>query len=122
MFKIYSSSPNSTNAVLADVAGKSHDTVVLGFDEKGNVVFLKSYDYSKQKDEAQSDLKLVIDDGMGWRISAISHLTLSDIYSEALDFVKEVAKDDYLCDKLDMCNLNPKNLLEGKEWRIEDDE
>ena len=48
----------------------THETFVIGFNENGDVIFLKSYEYLKQKDEAQSDLKWVIDNCHHWEIGA----------------------------------------------------
>lgn len=62
----------------------SHDTVVTGWDKEGNVVFLKGYYYDRQKDEAQSDLSMIIDAGFAWRIG---HVTL-------LKFEKELTEED----------------------------
>lgn len=39
----------------------THDTFLIGI-ANGRITFLKSYDYLKQKDEAQSDLKYVSDE------------------------------------------------------------
>lgn len=50
----------------------SHDTVITGFKD-GVCVFCKTYEYGKQKTEAQSDLDKLIDAGIGWNIS---HVTL----------------------------------------------
>ena len=72
------SSPDSSNPVLADVVGKSYDTVVLGFDKNGNLAFLKSYHFPNQRDEAEADLRTVIDSGMGWQMCEIGHLGLKN--------------------------------------------
>lgn len=60
---------------------QSHDTVVIGWDKDGKVVWLKSYNYkgsAKQADQAQADLRFVQDNFPSWRICAIECLKLSD--------------------------------------------
>jgi hypothetical protein len=56
----------------------SHDTVVIGWRKSDNkIVFLRSYEYSKQEVEAQADLKAVIDAGHTWQIAHIQTLNLA---------------------------------------------
>lgn len=60
---------------------QSHDTVVIGQDKDGKVVWLKSYDYlgdQSQAAQAQSDLKFVQETFPEWRICAIECLKLND--------------------------------------------
>lgn len=56
----------------------SHDTFVLGINENHEIIFLKGYDYSTQKDEAQSDLKYVQDNFKSWYITGMDRWTLVD--------------------------------------------
>lgn len=63
----------------------SHDTTVIGWDNDGNVVFLKSYYYDRQKDEAQADLKMITDAGFAWRIGHVSLLRFEKELSEDYD-------------------------------------
>ena len=107
-----------TKQMLAEVAAKSHCTTVIGMDETGKCVFLKSYDYSKQKDEAQADLKMVIDAGLGWRICAISQLTVSGVYRDAMELIKEISEDKYLVGELGATGYDVKALLAGEDWRL----
>lgn len=59
----------------------THETFVIGFNDKGEVIFFKSYRYKEQKDEAQSDLKWVIDNCHHWELGAATEwkLTHEDI-------------------------------------------
>lgn len=107
-----------TKQMLAEVAAKSHCTTVIGMDKEGKCVFLKSYDYSKQKDEAQADLKMVIDAGLAWRICAVSQLTVSEIYRDAMELVKEISEDKYLVGELEATGYDVKALLTGEDWRL----
>lgn len=103
---------------LEEVAAKSHCTTVIGIDENGKCMFLKSYNYSKQKDEAQADLKMVIDSGLAWRICAISQLTVSESYYEAMELVKEISGDEYLVKELESSGYDVNALLAGEDWRL----
>jgi hypothetical protein len=75
--------PEASNSDLDSVASHSvycnnsieqkpttHETFVIGFNEADQVIFFKSYEYLKQKTEAQSDLKWVIDNCHHWEIGA----------------------------------------------------
>lgn len=55
----------------------SHETFVIGFNKDGEVIFFKSYQYTKQKEEAQSDLKWVIDNCHHWEIGAATEWKLT---------------------------------------------
>lgn len=57
----------------------THETFVIGFDKEGSVVFLKSYTYLQQKEEAQSDLKWVIGNCNSWQLSAMTEWRLSHV-------------------------------------------
>ena len=52
----------------------THDTYVLGKNNNDEVVFLKTYIYENQKQEAQKDLKEIIDAGLVWKIGHISKI------------------------------------------------
>lgn len=54
----------------------THETFVVGFNDQSQVVFFKSYEYLKQKEEAQSDLKWVQDNCNHWEIGAASEWLL----------------------------------------------
>jgi hypothetical protein len=56
----------------------SHDTTVIGWDKAGMVVFLKSYKYDEQKDEAQKDRKALIDAGLAWKIGHVTNLKFDE--------------------------------------------
>jgi len=53
--------------------GGSPDTYVAGWDKDGQLVYLRTYFYDREKDGAQADLKKIIDAGLEWRIG---HITL----------------------------------------------
>lgn len=50
----------------------THETFVIGVNVKDEIIFFKSYQYEKQKDEAQSDLKWCVDNCKYWYIGAAS--------------------------------------------------
>jgi hypothetical protein len=54
----------------------THETFAIGFNEAGQIIFFKSYEYLKQKDEAQSDLKWVIDNCHHWELGAAKEWVL----------------------------------------------
>lgn len=54
----------------------THETFLVGFNEQSQVIFFKSYQYEKQKSEAQLDLKWVIDNCHHWEIGAASEWLL----------------------------------------------
>lgn len=63
------------NTNLADLANTSHCTIICGINkESGKIIFFKSYDYKKDSEQAQSDLKKVIESGLGWRIGSVDIL------------------------------------------------
>ena len=55
----------------------THETFLIGFNPEGDVVFFKSYDYLRQKDEAQSDLSWVINHCDHWELGAASEWKLT---------------------------------------------
>ena len=57
---------------------KTDDTIVMG-KKDGKIIFLKSYDYSIQEKEAQSDLKEVIAAGLEWTIGSIETFEIDTI-------------------------------------------
>lgn len=54
----------------------THETFVVGYNNENRVVFFKSYIYNIQKEEAQNDLKWVIDNLHHWEIGAASEWCL----------------------------------------------
>lgn len=54
----------------------THDTFVIG-GNKGRIVFIKGYEYAKQKEEAQSDLALVEKTYEFWFISHVGNWILT---------------------------------------------
>lgn len=98
---------------------KSHCTAVVGMDEKGIVVFLKSYDYATQKEECQRDLSIVQEKYHAWLLTRIDRLTISQVYKEALEFAKEIQKDPYLSEYVESAGFDVDALIKNEEWRIE---
>lgn len=58
--------------------GGSPETYVAGWDKEGQLVFLRTYFYDREKDGAQADLKKVIDAGLAWRIGHISLIKFAE--------------------------------------------
>ena len=66
----------SEKEIIAGNNPNSHETFIVGFNDKQQVIFFKSYEYLKQKDEAQSDLKWVQENCDHWEIGAASEWLL----------------------------------------------
>ena len=69
--------PVPAPSISAKEKAITHETIVLGFNERGEVIFLKSYHYMTQKNEAQSDLKWVIDNCNHWEIGSVTEWKLT---------------------------------------------
>jgi len=54
----------------------THETFLIGFDESGDAIFFKSYDYTRQKDEAQADVTWVQNNCDHWEFGAASEFKL----------------------------------------------
>lgn len=53
----------------------SHDTVLIGWRKSDNkIVFLKSYEYLKEKEQAQADFQMIIDAGHTFKFGHIECL------------------------------------------------
>lgn len=57
---------------------QSHETFVLGID-KGMIVFIKTFHYATQKEEAQAVLAHVQKKYSGWLISHVGHWKLENV-------------------------------------------
>lgn len=51
----------------------THDTILLGFRDN-KLCLVKTFDYPNEKEQAQSDLKHVIDNYDGWIIGQIDNM------------------------------------------------
>ena len=59
------------------MAPQTHETFVIGFNAAGEVIFFRSYQYLKQKQEALLDIKWVQDNCDHWEIGAASEWKLT---------------------------------------------
>jgi len=65
----------------------THDTFVIGI-KNGSIAFLKSYEYFKQKEECNNDLKYVQDQSLfnGWYCSHVGQWILEHKITEEETF------------------------------------
>lgn len=55
---------------------KTHETFLIGFNPDGSVIFFKSYDYIKQKTQAQTDATWVQNNCDHWEFGAASEFKI----------------------------------------------
>ena len=58
---------------------KTHETFLIGMNKDGQIEFLKSYEYLKQKDEAQADFKWVSDNFHSFQFGAMNAFQIGHI-------------------------------------------
>jgi hypothetical protein len=58
---------------------KTHETFLIGINKKGKIVFLKSYNYKLQKEEAQLDADFVAKKFDSWHFGSMQEFLISHI-------------------------------------------
>ncbi|WP_313579851.1 hypothetical protein [Chishuiella sp.] len=76
------------------IENKTHDTYVLGLNQKREITFFKTYDYPKEQAEAQKDLKYVQENHSTWEIGDLKNKiqNLLNVQKKWDDLDNEISK------------------------------